>query len=229
MASLKSPVAGQVPKQLVFQSHTSLQPRDAAKFQFRQDRWRCLAATERATSSGEIFHAAAEEVVAPDSIAAVDFVAGNGNTPSGTHASPLDDDVSAAKNAPGATRPFTAAVDFDQPSEAGRISFEHREQASNATTSKAGLTKSERIKRAKRAAAARDLALANAAAEATSLAGGALVYPPEERRRIRSSWARLMRWSRSLRSREAARSAERRLEKVVVFGGVYLSISIIFY
>lgn len=53
-----------------------------------------------------------------------------------------------------------------------------------------------------------------------TLAGGALVYPPEERRRIRSSWARLMRWSRSLRSREAAAAdARARLEKVVVFGG----------
>jgi len=63
---------------------------------------------------------------------------------------------------------------------------------------------------------ARDAASLDAS---TSLAGGALVYPPEERRRIRNSWARLMRWSRSLRSREEAAAEGRRLEKVVVFGG----------
>ena len=71
-------------------------------------------------------------------------------------------------------------------------------------------TKKERIKKLKEKSAAR----------ATMAATGELVmYPPDEQRRIKNSWARLMRWSRNLRQREAARANEVRLEKVVVFGG----------
>lgn len=71
-------------------------------------------------------------------------------------------------------------------------------------------TKKDRIKRLKKSSAAR----------ASRAATGELVmYPPDEQRRIRNSWARLMRWSRNLRQREAARANEVRLEKIVVFGG----------
>ncbi len=50
-------------------------------------------------------------------------------------------------------------------------------------------------------------------------ARGIVMYPPDEERRIRKSWARLMRWSRSLRQREAARAGENKVTKVAVFGG----------
>ena len=80
----------------------------------------------------------------------------------------------------------------------------------------AGLSKKERVQRYKELSAARAAAAATADA---SLAGAALGYPSDEQRQIRSSWARLMRWSRTLRSKEAARSAEKKLEKVVIFGG----------
>ena len=70
-------------------------------------------------------------------------------------------------------------------------------------------TKKERIKRIKEKSHQR---VVNAAA-------AGVMYPPEEERRIRNSWARLMRWSRNLRQREAARASGVCLEKVVVFGG----------
>lgn len=69
-----------------------------------------------------------------------------------------------------------------------------------------GTTK-ERIKKLKEKSAAR------------AATGDLVMYPPDEQRRIKNSWARLMRWSRNLRQREAARANEVRLEKVVVFGG----------
>lgn len=59
---------------------------------------------------------------------------------------------------------------------------------------------------------------AAASAAAAAAAEASLVYPPEERTRIRTSWNGLMRWSRSLR-RAAAESRAARLRKVVVFGG----------
>ena len=60
---------------------------------------------------------------------------------------------------------------------------------------------------------------ARASAAAASDAQGIVMYPPDEERRIRKSWARLMRWSRNLRQREAARGRENKVTKVVVFGG----------
>ena len=66
-------------------------------------------------------------------------------------------------------------------------------------------------------------AAAVAAAGASTVDAGVAdmprVYTPEERKRIRESWQRLMRWSKRLRTREAAAAKERRLEKVVIFGG----------
>lgn len=50
-------------------------------------------------------------------------------------------------------------------------------------------------------------------------AAGTLVYPPDERSRIRSSWNQLMRWSRMGRTKEKAADDRAGLEKVVVFGG----------
>lgn len=73
----------------------------------------------------------------------------------------------------------------------------------------------ERIKNVK----ARAVQRARSVPKTTARAGGAVMYPPEEEQRIRNSWARLMRWSRSLREKEAARANEKRLEKIVVFGG----------
>jgi hypothetical protein len=51
---------------------------------------------------------------------------------------------------------------------------------------------------------------------------GVVMYPPDEERRIQTSWARLMRWSRNLRQREAARANENKVTKVAVFGVVAL-------
>lgn len=146
---------------------------------------------------------------------------------------------SASNAVPSSALPTTAAVaaessssssvpdDLEQPPESGVLpqAAESLESTSSmgdggggsGAMAKAALSKKERSKRAKRAAAARANAMA-ATADA-SMAGGSLVYPPEERLRIRNSWTRLMRWSRSLRQREAAKANERRLEKVVVFGG----------
>lgn len=68
-------------------------------------------------------------------------------------------------------------------------------------------------------AAAAAAAAAGAATVDVGLGDHPRVYTPEERKRIRESWKRLMRWSKRLRSREAAAAKERRLEKIVIFGG----------
>lgn len=59
----------------------------------------------------------------------------------------------------------------------------------------------------------------HAAQVRASASNGIVMYPPDEERRIRTSWARLMRWSRNLRQREAARASEKKVTKVAVFGG----------
>ncbi|KAI8105543.1 hypothetical protein M9434_000128 [Picochlorum sp. BPE23] len=83
----------------------------------------------------------------------------------------------------------------------------------SAQSPKQNLTKRERIKKLKEASRAR-------AMPAVAAGGELVMYPPEEERRIKNSWARLMRWSKNLREREAARSAgDVGLDKVVVFGG----------
>ena len=69
------------------------------------------------------------------------------------------------------------------------------------------------------AAGAHAIAAAGAATVDVSVVEEPRVYTPEERKRIRESWKRLMRWSKRLRLREAAASKERRLEKIVIFGG----------
>jgi len=86
---------------------------------------------------------------------------------------------------------------------------EHKEESVLADRNVQKQTKEERIKRIKEKSHQR---VVNAAA-------AGVMYPPEEERRIRNSWARLMRWSRNLRQREAARASGVCLEKVVVFGG----------
>jgi len=72
------------------------------------------------------------------------------------------------------------------------------------------------------AAALKSAAATTAAGAATvdvGLGDAPRVYTPEERKRIRESWKRLMRWSKRLRTREEAAAKEGRLEKVVIFGG----------
>lgn len=69
------------------------------------------------------------------------------------------------------------------------------------------------------AAAAAVAAAAGAATVDVGLGDHPRVYTPEERKRIRESWKRLMRWSKRLRSKEIAAAKERRLEKIVIFGG----------
>lgn len=83
----------------------------------------------------------------------------------------------------------------------------------SAIEQKNSLSKKERIKKIK------DNAKNRANAGVARASGELVMYPPEEERRIRNSWARLMRWSKSLREREAARASDRKLEKVVIFGG----------
>lgn len=58
-----------------------------------------------------------------------------------------------------------------------------------------------------------------AAASAAIVDGGIMIYPPNDQRAVKSSWERLMRWSRSLRSRAKAEKSVGQLEKVVIFGG----------
>jgi glycerol-3-phosphate dehydrogenase (NAD+) len=84
-----------------------------------------------------------------------------------------------------------------------------------ALAAKVGRTEEEEDAALKSATAA-----AGAATVDVSIGGDApKVYTPEERKRIRESWKRLMRWSKRLRTKEAAAAKDRRLEKVVIFGG----------
>lgn len=72
------------------------------------------------------------------------------------------------------------------------------------------------------AAALKSAAATTAAGAATVDVGigeAPKVYTPEERKHIRESWKRLMRWSKRLRIREEAAAKQGRLEKVVIFGG----------
>ena len=69
------------------------------------------------------------------------------------------------------------------------------------------------------ARAAKKVAAAASAAGAATVDAGVMIYPPQDRRDVRSSWERLMRWSRSLRSRAKAENMANPLEKVVIFGG----------
>jgi glycerol-3-phosphate dehydrogenase (NAD+) len=59
----------------------------------------------------------------------------------------------------------------------------------------------------------------NGATNGTATGPSVVVYPPEERSRIRSSWNQLMRWSKMWRTREQAIDVKAGLQKVVVFGG----------
>ncbi|PSC70634.1 glycerol-3-phosphate dehydrogenase [Micractinium conductrix] len=59
----------------------------------------------------------------------------------------------------------------------------------------------------------------DAAVVSAATADAGLLYPPEERKEIRSSWNSLMRWSRYFRSKEESITERFKLEKVVVFGG----------
>jgi glycerol-3-phosphate dehydrogenase (NAD+) len=59
----------------------------------------------------------------------------------------------------------------------------------------------------------------NGTTNGTATGPSVVVYPPEERSRIRSSWNQLMRWSKMWRTREQAIDVKAGLQKVVVFGG----------